>query len=82
MPRKPKIVERKLGRERAAGQAWHGENLVEVDPRQTPKDYLGTVVHELLHLQFPELSEGEVEKAEEFITNGLWGSGFRKCWLQ
>ena len=28
------VTDKKLGRERAAGQAWQGENLIEIDPRQ------------------------------------------------
>jgi len=71
------IVERKLGRERAYGLAWTDE-LIEVDPRQTPRDYLGTVIHEALHQVFPEKSESEVARGASTLTRLLWGIGYRR----
>jgi hypothetical protein len=71
------IVERKLGRERAYGLAWTDE-LIEVDPRQTPRDYLGTVIHEALHQVFPEKSESDVARGASTITRLLWGIGYRR----
>ena len=29
------------------------ENIIEIDPRQTPSEYLDTAIHEKLHLIFP-----------------------------
>ena len=71
------IVERKLGRERAYGLAWTDE-LIEVDPRQKPRDYLGTVIHEALHQVFPEKSESEVARCASTLTRLLWGVGYRR----
>jgi len=71
------IVERKLGRERAYGLAWPDE-LIEVDPRQKPRDYLGTVIHEALHQVFPEKSESEVARGASTLTRLLWGIGYRR----
>jgi hypothetical protein len=71
------IVERKLGRERAYGLAWPDE-LIEVDPRQKPRDYLGTVIHEALHQVFPEQSESEVTRGASTLTRLLWGIGYRR----
>jgi len=71
------IVERKLGRERAYGLAWPDE-LIEVDPRQKPRDYLGTVIHEALHQVFPEKSESEVARGASTLTRLIWGIGYRR----
>lgn len=71
------IVERKLGRERAYGLAWPDE-LIEVDPRQKPRDYLGTVIHEALHQVFPEKSESDVARGASTLTRLIWGIGYRR----
>ncbi len=73
-----RIVERKLGRERALGQSIHGERLIEIDPRQHGKSYLDTLVHEALHLVFPDLAEREVGRAARRLTEVLWTSGYRR----
>ena len=78
MPKKIKIIDKKLGRERAAWQAFMGENLIEIDPRQDNKNYLLTLVHELTHVCFPDLSEEEVIRCEKIIGNALWEQNYRK----
>lgn len=75
--KKPKMVERKLGRELALGLCWQGEDLIEVDPRQAPKDKFITYGHELLHWCYPDLSEEEVERGE-IIFEALWDLKYRK----
>lgn len=73
-----KVVERKLGRERALGQARFDKNLIEIDPRQPSKEYLDTVLHEGLHLIFPELTERKVAAASRKLTRLVWKVGFRR----
>lgn len=72
------VEERKLMRERALGQAWQGENLIEIDPRQPPKEYLDTLIHESLHIIFPELSERKVNTAARKLSALLWKEKYRK----
>jgi hypothetical protein len=79
MPRSTKVVVRKLGRERAAGEAYYGCNEIAIDPRQTPSDYLDTLIHEGTHLAFPELTEEAVCAAATFISRIVWKHGYRKC---
>jgi hypothetical protein len=74
--KKVEIIERKLGRERALGQAW--DDLVEIDPRQCSKEYLDTAIHELLHVAQPELSESKVVRVSRLISSKLWKLGFRR----
>lgn len=74
--KKVAVIERKLGREKALGQAW--DDLVEIDPRQNPKEYLDTVIHELLHVALPELSEAQVIQVSRLISSKLWKIGFRR----
>jgi hypothetical protein len=76
--RKLKIVERKLGREKAWGLYYVGDNKIEVDPRQSPKKLLNTLVHELVHHVMPSASESRVYRLAGTITEALWRNNYRK----
>ena len=80
MARGVKIIERKLGRESALGQITPEEtsDLIEIDPRQDSKEYLDTVIHELLHHKFPDLDESKVTKIAKIISRKLWTLNFRR----
>jgi hypothetical protein len=75
---RPKVVERKLGREKAVGQFIHEQLLIEIDPRQHSRDRLGTVVHEVLHFLFPRLPEIKIIHAERAIADALWTDRYRR----
>ena len=72
----PRVVERKL-KGAALGYAY-SDGLIEIDPRQPPREYLDTLVHESLHLAFPEMEEAEIDKNARFITAILWRQNYRK----
>ena len=79
IPRKHvRIVEKRLGRERAMGQAWPDIGLVEVDPRQRERERLDTVIHELLHVLKPHWSEDHVTRAADWLARHLWKEGYRR----
>jgi len=77
------IREKKLGRERADGAKVWGfcykdENLIEIDPRQSPKRYFNTLVHELLHMVFANESETKITKSADLIVKELWKANYRR----
>ncbi|MEO8207351.1 MAG: hypothetical protein ABI615_14330 [Chthoniobacterales bacterium] len=72
------LYERKLGRERAAGQAWDTDRIIEIDPRQTPRVRLDTIIHEWLHIEFPALSETQIRRRAGRLTKILWEDKWRK----
>ena len=79
--RKPKLVKvvwRKLGRERAWGQATIGEDLIEVDPRLGAKRQLEVLCHEQVHLTFPEMPEAQVDRAGKDLARMLWSQDYRR----
>ena len=76
--RKLKITERKLGREKAYGQCWKGDYLIEMDERLRAKHYLSVLVHELLHHVFPWMSETMVTRAAPKIAKGIWQQQYRR----
>ena len=76
-----KVVWRKLGRERAWGQATIGEDLIEIDPRLGAKRQLEVLCHEQVHLCFPQLSEPEVDRAGKVLAKMLWAQDYRRVLL-
>ncbi len=73
-----KVVWRKLGREKAWGQATIGEDLIEIDPRLGAKRQLEVLCHEQVHLIFPSASEPEVDKAGKALAKMLWAQDYRR----
>lgn len=73
-----KVIERKLGRERAWGQAYKDDKVIEIDPRQGSKSYFETLIHEKLHIMFPEWEEGKVDRNAKILTSFLWKNKYRK----
>lgn len=80
--RETKVVFRKLGRENNDGQAWQEDNLIEIDPRQTQKEMLDTVIHEKLHIVFPDWDEPKVTKTSKKLSSFLWKLGYRMVLLK
>jgi hypothetical protein len=71
MPKKPILKERKLGRERVAGQAFPDDGLIEIDPRLTPRHWLSTLVHEAVHMAFPQAPQQPTTRVNRVITQRL-----------
>lgn len=80
MLRRPRVKERKLGREGADGLFWAEGKLgiIEIDPRLSPKDRLDTIVHECLHHYNRRWSEAKVTKTATDIANILWRDRYRR----
>ena len=76
-----KVVWRKLGKEKAWGQATIGEDLIEIDPRLGAKRQLEVLCHEQVHLIFPNASEPEVDKAGKALAKMLWAQNYRRVVL-
>jgi hypothetical protein len=74
------LIEKKLGREKAFGEAVYPEKTIYVDPRQKSKEYMDTLIHELLHVMplSRGWSEEDVEKSAEIVTYFLWKQGYRR----
>ncbi len=73
-----KVSERRLGREKALGLAHHDQRLIEIDPRLSPRAWLSTLLHEAVHIAFPDMAEEEVARAEKVIAPILWKAGIRR----
>ena len=73
-----KVVHRKLGQERAWGQADAGNKLVEIDSRLKGYRYLLILIHEHLHIIHPDWSETKVRSNASKYARFIWQGGFRK----
>lgn len=79
LPRTIRITEKKLGKEKALGQVTFGKiPHIEIDPRQKSQDRLDTVIHECVHIIWPELHEDDVVKAANRISSVLWADNWRR----
>ena len=78
---KVKVVFRKLGKEKAWGQATIGENLIEIDPRLSSRRQLEVLCHEQLHLSMPSLGEKEVDRVGKDLCAVLWAQDYRRVIL-
>lgn len=74
--RKLKIVEKKL--KAYLGYAYLDKDVIEIDPRQKSKQYLDTLIHECLHILFPEESETSVADKAKTITDCIWRKNYRR----
>jgi hypothetical protein len=75
----PKVVVKKLGREKALGIAYTDHNEIHIDPRhRNAKSRLDTEIHEFLHIRFPDWSETKVMKEARAMREFLWGLKYRK----
>lgn len=84
--RVPIIRVRKLGRQRATGQAWHPHfaevkpipvPVIDLDPRRTGRKRMDDALHEALHLALPGLPEESVKLAATYQALVLWHLGYR-----
>jgi len=82
-PVKTKIVEIKLGRSKVEGRNVYGfalmdRNRILIDPRQRGRSYMDTIIHEKLHLLFPEWSENKIIVTAKELTTLLWNHSYRR----
>jgi hypothetical protein len=74
----PKIIEKKLGREKAHGLAWD-DGVINLDPRLKGRHRLKILIHEICHHIWPKMSETEVTKKSGVVSNILWDQGYRRA---
>jgi len=60
------------------GYAFPAKLRIEIRSNQSPIEYLGTLVHELLHIAFPDMSETKIDAIARMITYHLWRQGYRR----
>jgi hypothetical protein len=76
-PRKIKVIRRKLGREKADGLCTF-DGKVHVDERLRGIRHMETLLHELLHNEFPFLSEEAVTEASRNMATTMYNDHWRR----
>ena len=72
------VIDKKLGREKAYGLAYSGDMLIEVEERQDSKDYLDTLIHEMLHCFAPAWGEKRVADTANEMARVIWDKNYRR----
>lgn len=73
---KIKVRERKL--RKYLGYAYTDDGMVDIDPNQTPRQYLDTLIHEILHILYPKDSETRISRNASTITHHIWKKNYRR----
>lgn len=60
------------------GDCNYGTRTIRIDDRLTGTDYLDTLLHELIHARWPDLSEEAVVEFAGILTTILEQEGFRR----
>lgn len=76
--KKPSVREKDLTKDRVWGWANQEDFEVEIEKNQPPKEYLNTLVHEMLHCLLPDLSEKQTSKMANIMADEIWRKRFRR----
>jgi hypothetical protein len=80
-PKRPekrvRVIRRKLGREKADGICFF-DGKVHVDERLRGIHLLETLIHELIHHEFPQLSEDAVERSSKSMAVTMYNDKWRR----
>lgn len=71
-----KVQERKL--RYYWGYAYTDKGLVEITPDLTDRQYMDTLIHEILHIMYPNDSETKISRNASTITHHLWKKNYRR----
>lgn len=74
---KIKVIHKKLGREKAYGMA-DSDGVIYIDPRLKGKKHMEIILHECLHLLYPDDSEEAIVDKSVTLCKILWKEGYRR----
>jgi len=78
-PRKKiQVIDKKLGREKAYGLAYMSDMKIVLEERQESKDYLDTLIHEMLHCFAPKWGEKRIAETANEMTRVIWNKNYRR----
>lgn len=72
-----KVKYKKLGKEKVWGLA-DSQGIIYIDSRLRGKKHLEILIHETLHLLYPEDSEELIEEKSIALTNIIWKQRYRR----
>lgn len=75
--KKPQIRNKNL-EGNVLGYAYQEDFEIEIDPRQSSREYLDTLIHEMLHCFLPDLSERGITRMADLMTEEIWKRRYRR----
>ena len=72
-----KVIYKKLGKEKVWGLA-DSEGVIYLDTRLKGKKHLEILIHEALHLLYPEAEEDEIVNKSISLCNLIWKQRYRR----
>ena len=72
-----KVKYKKLGKEKVWGLA-DSQGIIYIDSRLKGKKHLEILIHETLHLLYPDDSEDEIVERSIILTNLIWKQRYRR----
>ena len=72
-----KVIYKKLGKEKVWGLA-DSEGVIYLDSRLKGKKHLEILIHESLHLLYPEAEEDEIVNKSISLCNLIWKQRYRR----
>lgn len=76
--KKPKVQEKDLTADDVWGWATKEDFEVEIEKNQPSREYLNTLIHEMLHCLLPDLNEGQIDKMATMLADEIWRRRFRR----
>ncbi len=73
-----KVTYEKLGKEQAWGIANDHKRTIRLDERLKGLKHLEVLIHEVIHIQNPDLSETEVLQKAREMAKVLWAENYRR----
>jgi hypothetical protein len=73
-----KVIESKLGRNKAWGMAHTDDNVIEIDARLKGRKKMEIILHEAMHLLNPQFTEEEVIRQSKKLCLTLWNLHYRQ----
>jgi len=53
------------------GSTWYADRSIVISPKQSKKQMINTIIHEVLHASFPQIKEEEIKNAADSCTEIL-----------
>ena len=68
----PKVIEAKLGQEKADGIMDYEDGVIYIDERLRGRRKIDTLLHERLHAKYPDWPEKKVATLAAMLADFLW----------
>ena len=76
--RVPSVVHKDLSADGVLGYALQEDFEIEIDPNQSSREYLDTLIHEMLHCFLPDLTEKQITRMANIMADEICKRRYRK----